>query len=68
MEAKILIVNSIVVEVNFYYLFVLPLLNKLIPLISVHCDSQVSIYKVSCKTFNAKKRHIWVRHKFIRNL
>jgi len=36
----------------------LSLLNKLIPLISVHCDSQVSISKVTSKNFNEKRRHL----------
>ena len=46
----------------------LPLLNKPIPLISMHCDSQVAIAKVNSKNFNEKRRHLRVRHKSIRNL
>jgi len=34
----------------------------------MHCDSQVAICKVSSKNFNEKRRHLRVRHKFIRNL
>ena len=33
----------------------LSLLNKSIPLISMHCDSQVVISKVTSKNFNEKK-------------
>jgi len=43
-------------------------LNKPIPPISVHCDSQVVISKVTRKNFNEKRRHLRVRHKSIRNL
>ena len=32
------------------------LLNKLIPLISMHCDSQVAISKVTSKNFNEKNK------------
>jgi len=44
------------------------LLNKHIPPISMHCDSQVAISKVTNKNFNRKKRHLRVRHKSIKNL
>jgi len=46
----------------------LPLLNKPIPPIPVHRDTQVAIYKVTSKNFNEKRRHLRVRHKSIRNL
>ena len=46
----------------------LPLLNKPIPPISMHCDSQVSISKFTIKKINEKRRHLRVRHKSIRNL
>ena len=45
----------------------LPLFNKPIPPISMHCDSQV-ISKVTSKNFNKKRRHLRGRHKSIRNL
>ena len=34
----------------------------------MHCDSQVAISKVTSKNFNEKRRHLRMRHKFIRNL
>ena len=34
----------------------------------MHCDSQVSISKVTSKNFNVKRRHLRVRRKFIKNL
>jgi len=34
----------------------LPLSNKPIPPISMHCDSQVAISKVTSKNFNEKKK------------
>jgi len=43
------------------------LLNKHILHISI-CDSQGAISKVSSKKFNEKRRHLRVRHKYIRNL
>ena len=46
----------------------LPLLNKPIPPISMHCDSQVSISKFTIKKINEKRRHLRVRHQSIRNL
>ena len=46
----------------------LPLLNKPIPPIPMHCDSRVVISKVTSKNFNEKRRHLRVRHKSIRNL
>ena len=46
----------------------LALLNKPIPTIPLNCDSQVAISKVTSKNFNEKRRHLRVRHKFIRNL
>ena len=46
----------------------LPLLNKHILRIPIHCDSQVVISKVTSKNFNEKRRHLRVRHESIRNL
>jgi len=46
----------------------LPLLNKPILPIPMHCDSQFAISKVTSKIFNEKRRHLRVRHKSIRNL
>ena len=34
----------------------------------MHYDSQVVISKVTSKNFNEKRRHLRVRHKFIKNL
>lgn len=68
MEAKILIVNTIVVEEIFYYLYDLTLLNKFIHLISMHCDHQFPISKVSSKNIIEKRRELIVRQKSIRNL
>ena len=45
-----------------------PFLSKPILPISMHCDSQVVISKVTSKNFNEKIRHLKVRHESIRNL
>ena len=45
-----------------------PFLNKPIPPIPMHCDSQVATSKVTSRNFNEKRRHLRVRHKSIRNL
>ena len=70
MEAKIIVLDINTSEAEFLknLLCDLSLLNKSIPLISMHCDSQVVISKVTSKNFNEKKRHLRVRHKFIKNL
>nr|KYP58132.1 Retrovirus-related Pol polyprotein from transposon TNT 1-94 [Cajanus cajan] len=46
----------------------LGLVNKPIPPISMHCDSQVVIVKVTSKNFNEKRKHLRIRYKSIRNL
>jgi len=38
------------------------------PPISMNCDSQIVLSKVSSKNVNDKRRHIRVRYKSIRNL
>ena len=58
MKAKIIALDTATSEAEFLknLLCDLPLLNKPIPLISVHCDSQVVISKVTSKNFNEKKK------------
>jgi len=70
METEIIALDTATSEAEFLknLLCDLPLLNKLIPLIPMHCDSQVTISKVTSKNFNEKRRHLRVRHKSIRNL
>jgi len=70
MEAKIIALDAATSETKFLknLLCDLPLLNKSILLILMHCDSQVVISRVTSKDFNEKKRHLRVRHKSIRNL
>ena len=70
MEAKIIALDTATSEVEFLknLLCDLPLLNKPIPQIPMHCDNQVDISKVTCKNFNEKRRHLRVRYKSIRNL
>ena len=69
-EAKTIALDNATSEADFLknLLCDLSLLNKPIPPISVHCDSQVVISKVTRKNFNEKRRHLRVRHKSIRNL
>jgi len=69
-EVEIIALDTTTSEVEFLknLLYYLPLLNKPIPSISMHCDSQVTIAKVNSKNFNEKRRHLRVRHKSIRNL
>ena len=57
MEVEIIVLDAATSEVEFLknLLCDLSLLNKLIPPISVHCDSQVAISKVTSKNFNEKK-------------
>ena len=43
------------------------LLPKLVPPISLHCDSQVAIASAKGKNYNEKWRHLTVRHKSIRH-
>ena len=70
MEAKIIALDTAISETEFLkkLLCYLSLLNKPIPPIPMHCDSQVAISKVTSKNFNEKRRHLRVRHKSIRNL
>nr|KYP73871.1 Retrovirus-related Pol polyprotein from transposon TNT 1-94 [Cajanus cajan] len=70
MEAEIIALDTTSSETGFLknLLYDLPLLNKPIPPISMHCDSQVAIAKVTSKNFNEKRRHLRIRHKSIRNL
>ena len=59
MEAEIIALHTASSEAKFLknLLCTLPLLNKHIPPISMHCDSQV-ISKVTSKNFNKKRRHL----------
>ena len=70
MKAKIIALDTATSEAEFLknLLCDLPFLNKPIPPIPMHCDSQVVISKVTSKNFNEKRRHLRVRHKSIRNL
>ena len=70
MEAEIIVLDTTTSEAEFLKILLcdLPLLNKPIPHVSMHCDSQVDISKVTSKNFNEKRRYLRVRHKFIRNL
>jgi len=70
MDAKIIVLDTVTSEAEFLknLLCDLPLLNKPIPPISMHRDSQVAISKVTSKNFNKKRKHLRVRHKSIRNL
>ena len=70
MEAEIIALDTATAEAKFIknFPYDLPLLNKHIPPISVHCDSQTVISKVFSKNFNEKRRHLRVSHKSIRNL
>ena len=70
MKAKIIALNTATSEAEFLknVLCNLSLLNKTIPPIPMHCDSQVAISKVPSKNLNEKRRHLRVRHKSIRNL
>jgi len=70
MEAEIIALDTATSEGEFLknLLCDLPLLNKPIPQIPMHCDNQVDISKVTCKNFNEKRRHLRVRYKSIRNL
>ena len=70
MEEEIIALNTSTIEAEFLknLLCDLPLLNKPIPLIPMHCDSQVAISKVTRKKFNEKIRYLRVRYKYIRNL
>ena len=70
MEAEIIALDIATSEAEFLknLLCDLPLFNKPIPQIPMHCDSQVVISKVTNKNFNEKIRHLRVRHKSIINL
>nr|KYP53479.1 hypothetical protein KK1_024617 [Cajanus cajan] len=70
MEAEIIALDIASSEVKFLkkLLYDVHLLNKPIPPISMHCDSQVAIAKVTSKKFNEKRKHLRIRHKSIRNL
>ena len=70
MKEKIIALDTATSEVEFLknLLCDFPLLNKSIPPIPMHCDSQVAISKITSKNFNEKRRHLRVRHKSIRNL
>jgi len=46
----------------------IPLGDKPIPSISLHCDSQSAIATAKNKTFNGKNRHIQLRHNIVRQL
>jgi len=69
MKAKIIALDTATSEAEFLknLLCDLSLLNKHIPPIPMHCDSQVTISKVTSKNFNEKRRHLRVRRKSIRN-
>ena len=43
------------------------LLRKPVPLISLHCDSEVASGSAKGKHHNEKRRHLTVRHKSIRH-
>ena len=60
MKAKIIALNTATSEAEFLknVLCDLSLLNKRIPPIPMHCDSQVAISKVTSKNFNEKKEDI----------
>ena len=64
MEAEIIALDTATSEAEFLknLLCDLPLLSKPIPLIPMHCDSQVAISKVTSKNFNEKTRLLIVRH------
>jgi len=70
MEVEIIVLDTATTKVEFLkvFLYDLPLLNKLIPLISMHFDIQVAMFKVSSNKINEKIRQLRVRHKSIRNL
>ena len=70
MESKIIALDTATSEVEFLknLLCDLSLLNKPMPPILMHCDSEVDISKVTRKKFNEKRRHLRVRHKSIINL
>jgi len=59
--------NTSVAHANIYYLYDLSLLNKHIPPITLHSDTQVTIY-INLISRNLLKIHRRVRHKFIRKL
>ena len=70
MEAEIIVLDTATSKAEFLknLLCDLSLLNKSIPHISMHCDSQVAISKVTSKKINEKIRYLRVRYKYIRNL
>ena len=46
----------------------IPLWNKPVPEIPIHCDSQVVIAKAKSKTYNEKSRYLHLRHNRIKQL
>lgn len=45
-----------------------PLCKKPIPAITINCDNQGTMYKISSKSYNGKSRHISLRHQYMRQL
>ncbi|KAK9691301.1 hypothetical protein RND81_09G188100 [Saponaria officinalis] len=70
MEAEIVALDTACMEAEFLksLLFDLPMLSKPIPPISMNCDCQAAISKVTSKNFNEKRRHLRVRHKSIKHM
>nr|KYP46750.1 Retrovirus-related Pol polyprotein from transposon TNT 1-94 [Cajanus cajan] len=68
MEAKIIALDTASSEAKFLKknLYDFPLLKKPILPISMHCDRQVAIAKVTSKNLNEKRRHLRIRHKSIK--
>jgi hypothetical protein len=46
----------------------IPLWDKPLPSIAMHCDSQATIACAKNKIYNGKKRHIRLRHNIVRQL
>ena len=70
-EAELCALDTTGTEAEWLYGLMdqLPMVNKPITTIAVHCDSQTTIAKIKSQKFNQKtKRHIQVRLKSIREL
>lgn len=46
----------------------IPIWEKPVLSISLHCDSQAAIARANNKVYNGKKRHIRLRHNIVREL
>ena len=70
MESEFIALDKAAEEAEYLRNFLedIPMWNKPVPAICVHCDSQSAIARALNHLYNGKSRHIRRRHKTIRQL